>query len=80
MNKLGWIITDWWTIWKYRPVNRAYQTMANALRNDPEFAQSWQANIAMPIYDGAKGRLTHAEANEIADKLMAHLWGVSKWI
>ena len=39
---------------------------------------SWQSNFAMPILDGSKGKLTHTEANEIADNLMLHLWGVRK--
>jgi len=51
--------------------------MATALQCDPAYALSWQANIAMPILDGANGKLTPAEASAIADRLMSHLWGVS---
>ena len=42
----------------------------------PDFAHIWQCNIAMPILDGANGKLNHEEANEIADRLMAHLFNV----
>ena len=44
------------------------------MRDDPSYAHSWQCNIAMPIYDGAKGKLTIHEANAIADDLMRHLF------
>ena len=66
----------WWSNWKVWHVSKAYRTMAKALQADPGYAISWQANIAMGIYDGAKGKLTSAEANQIADELMRHLWGV----
>ena len=66
-----------WSNWKNRHVARAYRTMQDALQNDCGYADAWQANIAMPIFDNAGGKLTHAEANEIADKIMAHLWSVA---
>lgn len=58
------------------PVQLAVETLSKALQEDPSFAIAWQSNIAMPIYDGARGRLSHAQANEIADRLMKHLFGV----
>jgi len=64
--------------WRNRPVARAYRTMAKALQNDPGYAKSWQANFAVTIYDGARGRLNLAEADEIADDLMRFMWGVTK--
>ncbi len=57
---------------------RAYRVLTRAMKRDPSFAHSWQRNIAMPILDGAKGKLSHAEANEIADRLMRHLFEVRK--
>ena len=66
-----------WSNWKNRHVARAYRTMQDALQNDCGYADAWQANIAMPIFDGADGKLTAAEANEIADNIMAHLWSVA---
>ena len=66
-----------WANWKNRRVARAYRTMQDALQGDCGYADAWQANIAMPIFDGANGKLTHAEANEIADRIMAHLWSVA---
>ena len=54
----------------------AYRTLTKAMKRDPDFAHTWQCNIAMPIYDGANGKLTHAEANTIADTLMKHLFDV----
>lgn len=53
---------------------RAVRDLSKALQEDNGFALTWHANIAMPIYDGAKGKLTSAEANEIADNLMRHLF------
>ena len=65
-----------WDNWWNRKTARAYGHLSDAMKNDPSFALSWQANIAMPILDGSRGKLTHAEANEIADRLMKHLFGV----
>lgn len=67
-----------WNNWWNRKTARAYKNIAAAMQNDPSYALSWQCNIAMPIYDGANGKLSHEEANAIADKLMAHLFGVRK--
>ena len=57
--------------WK---TSRANRDLQKAFRDDPDFARVWQSNIAMPILDGAAGKLTHEEANEIADRLMKHLF------
>lgn len=57
----------------------AVEHLSAALQSDPGFAASWQANIAMPIIDGCKRRgieMSHADANALADDLMAHLFGV----
>jgi hypothetical protein len=63
---LQWIITT--------PTRRAVRHLSKVLQADNDYAITWHANIAMPIYDGAKGKLTPAEANEIADNLMRHLF------
>lgn len=58
----------------------AYNHLAGAILADPSYAITWQANIAMPIFDGCAKRnipMTHAQANELADDLMAHLWRVA---
>jgi hypothetical protein len=65
-----------WNNWWNRGTAKAYQNLTQAMRNDPMYAHSWQCNIAMPIYDGAKGKLTIEEANKIADNLMKHLFDV----
>ena len=57
-------------------VKWAYHTLTEAMRSDPSFASSWQCNIAIPIFDLAKGKLTLPEANAIADHLMKHLFEV----
>lgn len=67
-----------WRNWQVRGTGKAYRALTKAMRDDPSYAHSWQCNIAMPILDGAKGKLTHAEANAIADALMAHLFEVKK--
>ena len=65
-----------WRNWLNRGTAKAYRNLTQAMRNDPMYAHSWQCNIAMPIYDGAKGKLTIEEANQIADDLMKHLFDV----
>ena len=67
-----------WNNWWNRKTARAYNQLSSAMQNDPSFALSWQCNIAMPILDGAKGKLTAEEANAIADDLMRHLFGVRR--
>ena len=42
-----------WSNWKNRRVAKAYRTMADVLQRDCGYADAWQANIAMPILDGA---------------------------
>lgn len=67
----------------HRKVGRGRNTLSEALQSDPSFAQVWQANIAMPIYDRThsinwQGKsLTLAEGNELADVLMKHLFDVN---
>lgn len=67
-----------WRNWWNRETANAYKTLAKAMKDDPQYAASWQANIAMPMFDAAKGKLTHQEANDIADILMRHLFDVHK--
>lgn len=67
-----------WRNWKVRGTGKAYLALIKAMRDDPGYALSWQCNIAMPICDGAKGKLTIHEANAIADDLMSHLFEVKK--
>ena len=67
-----------WHNWRVRGIAKAYRALTQAMRDDPDYAHSWQCNIAMPIYDGAKGKLTIEEANIIADNLMRHLFEVKK--
>ncbi len=62
--------------WLRNPVMRANLTLTRAMRSDPGFAHSWQCNIAMTIYDGAKGKLDLEESNKIADRMMKHLFDV----
>lgn len=64
-----------WHNWRNRKVAKAYRALSQAMRDDPDFAHSWQCNIAMPIFDQTK--LSHEEANVIADRLMKHLFDVS---
>lgn len=65
-----------WRNWWNRGTANAYKKLTKAMRDDPSYALSWQCNIAMPIYDGVNGKLSHAEANAIADTLMKHLFDV----
>lgn len=65
-----------WSNWKVRGAGKAYRALTKAMHDDLDYAHSWQCNIAMPIFDGAKGKLTAKEANVIADDLMRHLFEV----
>lgn len=65
-----------WHNFKVRGTGKAYRHLTQEMRNDPDYANSWLCNIAMPIYDGSKGKLTIEEANEIAKELMRHLFNV----
>ena len=67
-----------WRNRKVRGTGKAYRALTKAMRDDPDYTRSWQCNIAMPIFDGAKGKLTIHEANAIADDLMRHLFEVKK--
>jgi hypothetical protein len=52
---------------------RAYRDLTRAMKRDPDFAHSWQCNIACPLMDEG---MNHADANQAADRLMRHLFGV----
>lgn len=80
----------WYSNWKVRHVGKAVRVLSKALQDDPEFRQAWRANIAMPIYDYCQSpwhglcdpstdkppQVTIRQANEIADRLMRHLFEV----
>ena len=68
-----------WSNWKNRSVARAYRTMADAMKRDPSCAESWRANIACVIHDGAEGMVPMPKANIIADRMMVHLWGCDRY-
>lgn len=62
-------------------IERCVSTLSKALQECPEFAVAWQSNIAMPILDGCKRRVVvmdHETANQLADDLMLHLFGVKR--
>lgn len=65
-----------WQNWRVRKTGRAYRTLTKAMRDDPGYALSWQCNIACVIFDS--NVCNQKQANEIADKLMAHLFEVKK--
>jgi dihydroorotate dehydrogenase len=58
--------------WK---TGRAYRDLTKAMRADPDYAHTWQCNIACPLMDEG---LSHEAANRAADRLMRHLFGVAK--
>ena len=57
-------------------IEEANKTLTDAFKSDPDFAHTWQSNIAMPIYDNSN--LGLPKCNEIADVLMKHLFDYSK--
>lgn len=56
--------------WK---TQRAYRDLTAAMKRDPDFARTWQCNIACTLMDAG---MSHADANAAADRLMRHLFGV----
>jgi len=67
-------LRHWLCVIECFPTALSVRHLSKALQKDNGFAISWHANIAMPIFDGAKGKLTIDEANAIADTLMMHLF------
>jgi hypothetical protein len=52
-------------------IKRAWDTLKRAMR-DPDYAWSWQCNLAVPIMDAI--RVSHERADTAAAYLMQHLW------
>jgi len=69
--------THWHNLKNWK-VAWAYQTITEAMQKDPDYAHSWQCNIAIPILDNCNEKLSPKECNFIADVLMKHLFGVQK--
>lgn len=65
-----------WQNWKVSKTGRAYRHLRKAMQNDHGYAMTWQCNIACVIFDS--NVCTQKQANEVADKLMAHLFEVRK--
>lgn len=65
-----------WQNWKVRKTGRAYRHLCKAMKDDPGYALTWQCNIACVIFDS--NVCNQKQANEVADKLMAHLFDVRK--
>ena len=57
--------------WKTK---RAFNDLTKAINKDVDYYRGWQSNIAMPIFDGANGKLTIEESNKIADNIMCHFF------
>ena len=65
-----------WQNWKVRKTGRAYRHLCKAMKDDPSYALSWQCNIACVIFYA--NVCNQKRANEVADKLMAHLFEIRK--
>lgn len=62
-----------------KPLTEAMQVLNNALKEDPEYRMSWQANIAMAFKDShhfnCGTHSTHYIANEAANNFLNTLSG-----
>ena len=67
------IIVFFKNLWVWR-TGWAVRHLSKALRADPDFAHTWHCNIACPLMD--EGLLGHTEANQGAERIMRHLFGV----
>jgi hypothetical protein len=56
-----------------RNTKRALRDLSKALQNSPDYAHSWQCNIACCLMDTGIG---HKSANKAADRVMKHCFGV----
>lgn len=55
----------------------AFRALAQALRDDPEYAWAMHCNVAVPIRDELGGGLaSQAIANRAAARVISHLFGV----
>lgn len=68
----------WWNWFRTIKYRWAYRTMVKTMRDDPAFAETWQANMAMPIYDAFRPIVSAEDANKCADQLMRHLFEYRK--
>ena len=63
-----------WHNWRVRKTGRAYRHLCKAMKDDPDYAKTWQCAIACVIFDSNVCTLNHA--NEVADIMMKNLFGV----
>ena len=57
-------------------IKTAFETLKKAMQDDPSYAWTWQANIAMTIYDSEVDDDAHRHANTAAANVMQHLFQV----
>ncbi len=64
-------------LWHWR-TRWAWRHLSKRMKRDRGYAESWQANIAMTIYDNSRSSavINHEKCNQLADKLMSHLFDV----
>ncbi len=43
-----------WQNWRVRRTGQALRTLKKAMRDDPDYADSWYASIAMAVYDESR--------------------------
>ncbi len=55
-------------------IKASYDSLTQAMRDDPQYAWGWLCNIAMPLSDSAG--MSHEQANVTAAYLMDHLFGI----
>lgn len=67
-------IICWFRNLRYWKTARAVRDLHKAFQKDDGFVLTWKCNIAMTLIDHTK--LTRDEANDAADHLMRHLFGV----
>lgn len=54
-----------------------YERLKLEMFDNPGYADVWQSNIAMSIYDNQKGKISGKRANEIANAVMATLFEIN---
>lgn len=50
MQRIKWLAINFWNL----PTVLAFSIIRRAIRRDPGYAEGWQANIAMSIYDESR--------------------------
>ena len=56
-----------------------YDELVSRLKNDDSYADVFQANMVMAIYDGSRQKISHVDCNILADFMMSRIFGINHY-